>query len=62
MPEWYHPSYHDSWLGWHGPPLNPFTGAQAPYIGAPPVEDFVNDVQVPQALELIDNYQPDIFW
>ncbi|KAF1796938.1 alpha-L-fucosidase-domain-containing protein [Mucor lusitanicus] len=62
MPEWYHPSYHDRWLNWDGPPVNPYTGKQVPYTGSPAVDDFVNEVQVPQVLELIDHYEPDIMW
>lgn len=62
MPEWYHPSYHDRWLNWDGPPVNPYTGKTVPYTGSPAVNDFVNEVQVPQALELIDNFEPDIMW
>ncbi|KAL9548859.1 hypothetical protein PS6_006384 [Mucor atramentarius] len=62
MPEWYHPSYHDRWLNWDGPPVNPYTGKQVPYTGSPKVNDFVNEVQVPQVMELIDHYEPDIMW
>ncbi|CEP15883.1 hypothetical protein [Parasitella parasitica] len=62
LPEWYHPSYHDRWLNWDGPPVNPYTGKVVPYHGSPQVHDFVNEVQVPQILELIDHYEPDIMW
>ncbi|KAI8641770.1 putative alpha-L-fucosidase [Parasitella parasitica] len=62
LPEWYHPSYHDRWLNWDGPPVNPYTGKVVSYHGSPKVDDFVNEVQVPQILELIDHYEPDIMW
>lgn len=63
LPEWYHPQFDGSDKGWSGgPPRNPYTGEQVPYTGYKPIQDFVNELQVPQALELIDNYQPDIFW
>lgn len=62
MPEWYHPSYHDSSINWKGPPINPYTEEIPPYTGAPAVSSFVNQVQVPQLLELIHNYEPDIMW
>ncbi|KAI9250532.1 alpha-L-fucosidase-domain-containing protein [Phascolomyces articulosus] len=63
MPEWYHPEYNDESLGWHGPPKNPYTGKTIPYTGYnPPIQDFVNEVQVPQAMELIEQHEPDIFW
>lgn len=62
MPEWYHPSYYDSSINWKGPPINPYTEEIPPYTGAPAVSSFVNQVQVPQFLELIHNYEPDIMW
>ncbi|KAG2198821.1 hypothetical protein INT47_000737 [Mucor saturninus] len=62
LPEWYHPSYHDSSINWNGPPINPYNEKIAPYAGAPAVSDFVNQVQVPQIHEIIDNYDPDIMW
>lgn len=62
LPEWFHPSYHDNWLNWNGPPKNPYTGHQVSYTGAPSVASFVNEVQVPQFLELFHNYEPDIMW
>lgn len=63
MPEWFHPSYHDSSINWHGPPVNPYTGKTVTYTGASQVvSSFVNEVQVPQFLELIHHYEPDIMW
>ncbi|KAI7880331.1 glycoside hydrolase [Lichtheimia hyalospora FSU 10163] len=63
LPEWYHPQFDGSDKGWAGgPPRNPYTGKEVPYTGYRPIQDFVNELQVPQALELIDNYRPDIFW
>ncbi|GAA5814224.1 hypothetical protein MFLAVUS_007718 [Mucor flavus] len=55
-------NYHDSSINWNGPPTNPYTGRQTKYTGAPAVNSFVNDVQVPQILELIQDYSPDIMW
>lgn len=62
LPEWFHPSYHDNWLHWDGPPRNPYTGKVVKYTGAPEISDFVNELQVPQALEIIDRFEPDIMW
>lgn len=62
LPEWFHPSYHDPSINWNGPPTNPYTGKVVPYTNAPPVTDFVNQIQVPQILELIHDYHPDIMW
>ena len=33
-----------------------------PYTGGQRVSDFVNDIQVPQFLELIQQFEPDIMW
>ncbi|KAF7724200.1 hypothetical protein EC973_001219 [Apophysomyces ossiformis] len=62
MPEWYNPTYNDPSLGWHGPPHNAYTDKVLDYTGSLPIYDFVNGLQVPQILELIDNYKPDILW
>jgi hypothetical protein len=63
LPEWFHPSYHDSSINWHGPPVNPYTDKTVTYTGASQVvSSFVNEVQVPQFLELIHHYEPDIMW
>ncbi|KAI8388687.1 alpha-L-fucosidase-domain-containing protein [Radiomyces spectabilis] len=62
LPEWYHPSYFDPSLGWRGPPRNAYTGERVPYTGSRPISDYVNELQVPQILELIDTFQPDILW
>lgn len=64
MPEWYHPLYRDDSLGWHGPPRNAYSHQQVAYHGVDTqaIHSFVDDVQTPQALELIRNYDPDIFW
>jgi alpha-L-fucosidase len=61
LPEWYHPKYHDQSLGWHGPPINPYTGKNITYTGSKSIDDFVNELQVPQLRELV-NYNPDILW
>ncbi|KAI9470089.1 MAG: alpha-L-fucosidase-domain-containing protein [Benjaminiella poitrasii] len=63
LPEWYHPSYRDDWLHWQGPPINPYTKKRVPYTGSShTVSDFVNQIQVPQIMELIEQHQPDILW
>lgn len=62
LPEWYHPKYRDDWLGWAGPPRNAYNNSIVPYTGSPPIDDFVNELQVPQFIELIDNYEPDMIW
>ncbi|KAI8331058.1 glycoside hydrolase superfamily [Chlamydoabsidia padenii] len=63
LPEWYHPMYHDNDLSdWHGPPFNPYTNQTIPYTGSTPIHDFVNELQLPQFLELVRNYEPDILW
>ncbi|KAI8984393.1 glycoside hydrolase superfamily [Mycotypha africana] len=62
LPEWYHPSYQDYSLNWHGPPKNPYTDKEVTYHGAAEVSDFVNEVQIPQIMELIHNFDPDIMW
>ncbi|KAI8140551.1 alpha-L-fucosidase-domain-containing protein [Fennellomyces sp. T-0311] len=62
LPEWFHPQYKDDSLGWHGPPKNPYTGKTIEYTNSPVIRDFVNELQVPQAMELIEHHEPDIFW
>ncbi|ORX48507.1 glycoside hydrolase, partial [Hesseltinella vesiculosa] len=64
LPEWYNPDYHgiDNLQDWHGPPVSPYTQQHIPYTGSPPMKDFVNDLQVPQFLELIHQYDPDLLW
>ncbi|KAG0185384.1 hypothetical protein DFQ28_009411 [Apophysomyces sp. BC1034] len=62
LPEWYNPSYHDGSSGWGGPPKNPYTNKTIPYTGAFQIQDFVNELQLPQAQELIRDYDPAIFW
>ncbi|CAO3618930.1 unnamed protein product [Cunninghamella echinulata] len=63
LPEWYNPYYHNDQLSdWGGPPKNPYTNKETPYTGNPYLKDFVNELQVPQFLELIHQYEPDILW
>lgn len=61
LPEWYHPKYKDDSLGWQGPPMNPYTGKRVVYTGSRVINDFVNELQVPQFQELVQ-YKPDILW
>jgi alpha-L-fucosidase len=63
LPEWYNPAYPGdggSFPG--GGPTQYVTGAPIPYTGYIPVNDYVNDFQVPQMLELINQYDTDILW
>lgn len=63
LPEWYNPAYPGdggSFPG--GGPKQYVTGAPVPYTGYLPVSDYVNDFQVPQMLELINQYDTDILW
>lgn len=63
LPEWYNPAYPGdggSFPG--GGPKQYVTGAPVPYTGYIPVSDYVNDFQVPQMLELINQYDTDIMW
>ncbi|CAO3616869.1 unnamed protein product [Cunninghamella blakesleeana] len=63
LPEWYNPYYHNANLpDWGGSPKNPYTNKEVPYTGNPHLNDFVNDLQVPQFLELVHQYEPDILW
>jgi alpha-L-fucosidase len=54
--EWFNPNYTGR------PATNPYTGAEIPYTGIEPVQDYVRDYMKPQIRELIDNYDPDILW
>jgi len=54
--EWFNPSYTGE------PARNPYTGEEIPYVGAPVVDDYVDDYMLPQLRELIDQYDPDILW
>lgn len=62
LPEWYHPKYNDDSLGWHGPPVNPYNSQRISYRGSKTIDDFVNELQVPQFKELANNYNPDLLW
>lgn len=65
LAEWYHPAG-----GWVPPrghslqegPVNPYTGQATEYTGYKPVDDDVMDHQYPQMRELVDKFDPDIFW
>jgi alpha-L-fucosidase len=65
LPEWYNPAYAaynqgGSFAG--GPPKQFVTGQVIPYTGYIPVNDYVNDFQKPQLLELANQYHPDNLW
>ena len=62
MPEWYNPAYPTSGAFGHAP-RNPYTGAYVPYTGSPEFKDYVNELQLPQLLELVDlDYDLKIIW
>jgi alpha-L-fucosidase len=65
LPEWYNPAYAvykqgSAFPG--GPPTQFVTGKPLTYTGYIPVNDYVNDFQKPQLLELINQYHPDDLW
>lgn len=67
--EWYHPAYrgiNDTGMtlfnGPATPPYNPYTGQEVPYYGYLPVEDYVEDHQLPQMREIIERYRPEVLW
>ena len=63
LPEWYNPAYPGDGGSFPGGGAHQYvTGASIPYTGYLPVSDYVNDFQVPQLLELINSYDPDILW
>jgi alpha-L-fucosidase len=58
LPEFYHPVG-----GWfRRGPINPYTGEEVRYTGYRPVGDYVMDHQYEQMVELVDRFDPDIFW
>ncbi|TDE11139.1 alpha-L-fucosidase [Jiangella asiatica] len=62
LPEWFHPQQ-PPYLYWPGgPPRHPYTGKEIPYTGYTPLDDYVMNHQYPQMLELVDRFDPDIFW
>ncbi|MFG3690810.1 alpha-L-fucosidase [Micromonospora sp. NPDC047740] len=58
LPEWYHPAGGRERNG----PINPYTREPIPYTGYKPVHSYVMDHQYPQMRELVDRFDPDIFW
>jgi alpha-L-fucosidase len=56
LPEWYHPDYKEYGFGdWPGGnATNPYTNETLPYTGYVPVDDFVEDLILPQMLILAD--------
>lgn len=56
LPEWFHPDYQkygfSSWPG--GNAKNPYTNETLPYTGYVPVDDYVNDIIVPEMQTLAD--------
>ncbi|KAK8157485.1 putative alpha-L-fucosidase [Phyllosticta citrichinensis] len=72
LPEWYNPDFGkygfashegaDS-LGWPGIiARNPYTGKEEPYTGRLPIDDFVEDLLVPQQEILAYKYETEIMW
>ncbi len=63
LPEWYNPAFHDPTSTFPGgPPTQYVTGQQIPYTGYIPIKDYVQDLQKPQMLELVNNYKTDLLW
>jgi alpha-L-fucosidase len=65
--EWFHPLYPAEAAYWgllpKMDPINPFTGEPVPYRGLlPATRDYVADHMLPQLLELLDGYRPDLLW
>lgn len=72
LPEWFNPDFGPygfdqfdtpsttSWTGIIA--KNPYTGAEEPYTGRIPVDDFITDVMVPQMEILAYKYDTDIVW
>ncbi|MDX3854857.1 alpha-L-fucosidase [Streptomyces sp. AK02-01A] len=58
MPEWFNPD--NPWQG-HAP-RNPYTLEPLPYTGYAAGKDYIKDLQAPQMLELIENYDPEVIW
>jgi alpha-L-fucosidase len=62
MPEWYNPAYPTSGAFGYSP-VNPYTGKPVPYTGSPDFKDYVNELQLPQLLELVDlEFNLSIIW
>ncbi|KAI9280340.1 glycoside hydrolase superfamily [Umbelopsis sp. AD052] len=62
MPEWYNPAYPTTGAFGHTP-RNAYTGAAVPYTGSPDFKDYVNELQLPQLLELVDlKFDLKIIW
>ncbi|KAG2171938.1 hypothetical protein INT43_001414 [Umbelopsis isabellina] len=53
MPEWYNAAY-PPWNGFGGGPYNPYTVKGVPYTGSPSFTDYVNQLQLPQLMELTE--------
>ncbi|KAL1608122.1 hypothetical protein SLS60_003061 [Paraconiothyrium brasiliense] len=74
LPEWFNPSWGKYGFAQYGPEnpggtthpgiiaRNPFTNKTEPYTGYIPVEDFIQDVMVPQMDILAYNYETEIMW
>ncbi|KAG6809084.1 hypothetical protein H0H92_001679 [Tricholoma furcatifolium] len=65
LPEWFNPDYapygFSSWPG--GLSHNPFNNSQLePYTGRLEIADYLNDLQLPQMLDLALTYETDILW
>lgn len=67
LPEWYNPKYttyaYSSGGGFPGgPPTNPYTGEVLTYTGYVEVDDFIQDIQLPQQEVLAYDYDTEIMW
>lgn len=53
MPEWFNPAY-PTWDSFGRAPRNPYSCTNVPYTGSPEFTDYVNQLQLPQLMELVD--------
>ncbi|KZP28385.1 glycoside hydrolase family 29 protein [Athelia psychrophila] len=65
MPEWFSPDYarygFDDWPG--GLAHNVFNSSEVePYTGRLDIDDYLQDLQLPQMLDLAENYDTEIMW
>jgi alpha-L-fucosidase len=65
MPEWFSPDYipygRDTWPG--GLAHNPFNSSELePYTGRLNISDYLDDLQLPQMLDLVELYDSEIMW
>lgn len=72
LPEWYNPDFGpygyaetagNASVSWPGILANnPYTGAVEPYTGRLPINDFIEDLMLPQMNKLAYDYETEIMW